>query len=316
MQVDILGSPSLFFVLFFVALCGAADGAVQGALFGQAATTADSRNTQAIIIGTSVSGIVVCIIRIITKAGFHGDAGVRLSSNVYFILSALLCGTCIVVYLTIIPKYRNVQFIKEYEFQGHDLAEVDDLVSQIDTNGHAALEHAEGEESCRPVQRVGYIQVACHVKEPLFALILCYIITLSIFPGVITEDINQHERDSWFPILLLTCFNIADFCGKGVPVSWQQHFFGKYKLLIFSCVRLLFIPLFMVIIKIDAGSFPIAILTFLLGLSNGALTALSMIYATALVEDTYAVDLAGNLAVLALTLGLTLGAFSGFLWLL
>jgi phage tail protein X len=42
-------------------------------------------------------------------------------------------------------------------------------------------------------------------------------VTLSIFPGVLAEDVHSAELGSWYPVALLTAFNLADWAGKSVP---------------------------------------------------------------------------------------------------
>lgn len=64
-----------------------------------------------------------------------------------------------------------------------------------------------------------------------------------------------------------------------------------------------------------AGPGVIGLLAVLLGLSNGWLTSCAMIGAPQRVAAS-AAALAGNLMVLSLILGLCVGAFCGFLWLL
>lgn len=42
-------------------------------------------------------------------------------------------------------------------------------------------------------------------------------VTLSIFPGVLAEDVHSAELGSWYPVALLTVFNLGDWAGKSVP---------------------------------------------------------------------------------------------------
>ncbi len=42
-------------------------------------------------------------------------------------------------------------------------------------------------------------------------------VTLSIFPGVLAEDVHSAELGSWYPVALLTVFNLADWAGKSAP---------------------------------------------------------------------------------------------------
>ena len=78
---------------------------------------------------------------------------------------------------------------------------------------------------------------------------------------------------------------------------------------------MLFVPAFHYAAVGGAGPAVIGLLTVLLGTSNGYLTACAMIEGPSAVPPA-AAELAGNLMVLFLILGLCIGAASGFLWLL
>lgn len=86
---------------------------------------------------------------------------------------------------------------------------------------------------------------------------------------------------------------------------------------IFTAVmcRLAFIPAFHLAAVGGAGPAVLGLLTALLGTTNGWLTACAMM-AGAAAAPPAAAELAGNLMVLFLILGLCIGAACGFLWLL
>eukprot|EP00951_Prasinocladus_malaysianus_P024223 scaffold208475_cov43-Prasinocladus_malaysianus.AAC.1 len=71
----------------------------------------DHRLSQAVTTGTAVSGLFVCVLRIITKAaGGHGAAGLRLSSYVYFSMSAVIAGICIVLDTCVMPSLPVIRY--------------------------------------------------------------------------------------------------------------------------------------------------------------------------------------------------------------
>ncbi|PNX89993.1 equilibrative nucleotide transporter 1-like protein, partial [Trifolium pratense] len=47
-----------------------------------------------------------------------------------------------------------------------------------------------------------------------FGMVIIYVVTLAIFPGYITEDVHSELLKDWYPILLITCFNVFDLVGK------------------------------------------------------------------------------------------------------
>lgn len=243
--MDMSAQPSLTAILILVAICGAADGSAQGALFGQAACLSSQTNTQALVTGTSTSGVLVCLIRIGTKALFPGTEGIRLSSSLYFFISSILCGACVIIQWKILPRHET-QSSREYEFRSQELLPPSSSETQAivvpasdsqDRYSSGALKSDNHQSD--------YLLVGLIIKAPMISLIGCYIVTLSIFPGVITEDLNTQHTSSWYPILLVSVFNVADLIGKCVPEYLQQYFYSGKLLLIISASRLLFIPLYL-----------------------------------------------------------------------
>lgn len=329
MQLDSLNAQSLGLLLSFVALSGAADGAAQGALFGVAAVSKNSAtNTQMLISGTSTSGIIVCLIRLGTKGIFPGNEGVKVSSNLYFLISGLICVCCTFVFYWVLPKYEQ-DTSRLYVFEASDITneesshglqgEAEDHCSGLDESRKRILSI---EEAPYPIEDDNVTQTSAQALEmsreimhPMIALVVCYVVTLSIFPGVLAEDLGQDASKSWYPIILIFIFNVSDFIGKLCPPGIQRLFASKNKVLVISALRALFIPLFLIAAHSSISVPFITILTILLGLTNGALTTVCMVFAPTLVS-TDKMELCGNLTVLALVVGLNLGAFSGFLWLL
>lgn len=138
----------------------------------------------------------------------------------------------------------------------------------------------------------------------------------------------------WLPVTLIACFNLADLVGKSLPpdlppidtdlpaprsgsLTWRSlasriSGLGALKL---SVSRLAFVPLFWAATTAGSGVLVLAGLTFLLGVSNGYLSSLAMMRAPHGLDPTSA-EGAGTMMVFFLLTGLTLGAFSGWLWLL
>ncbi|KAJ8574276.1 hypothetical protein K7X08_026081 [Anisodus acutangulus] len=77
-----------------VGVCGIADAFVQGGVTG-AASELPERYMQATVAGTAASGVLVSLLRILTKAVYPQDAhGLRRSANLYFIFSIAMMILC------------------------------------------------------------------------------------------------------------------------------------------------------------------------------------------------------------------------------
>jgi hypothetical protein len=74
---------------------------------------------QAVVGGTASSGVIICCLRVITKAALPPTrAGLRSSTALYFALSGLLSLACFVVYYTVLPKLGIVQYYKQKKAEG------------------------------------------------------------------------------------------------------------------------------------------------------------------------------------------------------
>lgn len=283
-------------------------GIAQGALFGDAAVSGDPLNTQSLIVGTSTSGLIISLLRLFTKAAFPTEQAIHISSNLYFLISGMICVLCIYIFSAMSKKkdYGTNQGPEESTQDMHQGDSCEDK-SLLGPEGATSMNIHTPDLECSGNLK-GIFQKAW---QPLLSNMACYWVTLSIFPGVLAEDLNFNDN-SWYPLALLTIFNAADCVGKFFPLGIQMKFCSKTSVLLMALLRCSFIPLYLVAL----GSVPaISILTILLGISNGALTTINMVYATMLVDNTEQ-QTCGSVSVLFLMLGLNLGAFSGFLWLL
>ena len=59
-------------------------------------------------------------------------------------------------------------------------------------------------------QSFSYLYTAKAIWQPAASVCSVYTITLAIFPGFLAEDISSQQLGSWYPVLLITAFNIAD----------------------------------------------------------------------------------------------------------
>ncbi|KAF6258945.1 nucleoside transporter-domain-containing protein [Scenedesmus sp. NREL 46B-D3] len=240
---------ALTVVLLAVVLVGVLDGLSQGAIFADAAAL-PPQYTHAVVGGTASSGVIICLLRIATKAALPPTrAGLRKSTAIYFSISGGITLCCFAVYYAVLPRLGVVRYHKR-------------------------------------------------------ALQL----------GVLSEDIQSADLGSWYPILLITAFNISDLVGKNIPFCGLTP--SPRTLLACSLLRVVFVPAFLLAGRHAGGVASLmALLTVSLGFSNGLLTALLMTLAPASVECGEE-GLVESIMVFSLVLGLTLGALAGWLWLL
>lgn len=277
-----------------VGLSGVADALVQGSIVGSAGELPE-RYMQATIAGTAASGVLVSALRIFTKAVYPQDAsGLQKSANLYFAVSIVIVFICMVFYnlaykLPIMKYYDDLKI---------------NAVSAEEDNGPLT----------GSVWRSTVWDTVGRIKWYGFGIMLIYVVTLSIFPGYITEDVHSQLLKDWYPVLLITSFNVFDLVGKCMTAVYLLE---NAKAAIVSCVvRLLFFPLFLVCLhgpKFFRTEIPVTILTCVLGLTNGYFTSVLMILAPKTVKFQHA-ETAGIVSVLFLVIGLAAGSIVSWVW--
>lgn len=244
------------------------------------------RLTRHLIEKMMVAGVLVSILRIITKASLtQSPKGLQKSAHLYFIVGASILFCCIVscnllCKLPVMQHYYRV------------------LLDEP------------------PCSKAKFWTVVGKVRWPAFGIFITYVVTLSIFPGFIAEDLESKLLQDWYPIILITIYNIADLVGKSLTAIYILKNINKATW--FCITRILFYPLFMACIhgpRWLKTELPVIVLTFLLGLSNGYLTSVIMISTPKLLPASEA-ELSAIVMVVFLGIGLVGGSVLGWFWIL
>ncbi|ESW03431.1 hypothetical protein PHAVU_011G013500 [Phaseolus vulgaris] len=277
-----------------VGLSGVADALVQGSIVGSAGELPE-RYTQAVIAGTAGSGVLVSVLRIITKAVYPQDAaGLQKSANLYFSVSIVIVFICMVLY-NMVHKLPVMKYYNELKVE-------------------AASANEDNGPLTGAVWRSTLWDIVGSIKWYGFGIVLIYLVTLAIFPGYITEDVHSEVLKDWYPILLIAAYNVFDLVGKSLTAV---YFLQNAKVAIGSCIaRLLFFPLFFACLhgpQFFRSEIPVTILTCLLGLTNGYLTSVLMMLIPKAVKLQHA-ETAGIVSVLFLVLGLAAGSVVAWFW--
>ncbi|XP_058102620.1 equilibrative nucleotide transporter 1-like [Magnolia sinica] len=278
-----------------VALSGVADALVQGGVIG-AAGELPNRYMQATCAGTAASGVLVSIMRIITKAIFPQDArGLRCSANLYFGVSIVVMVICFIFY-NVADKLPVIQYYKELKMEVMN----EQITEKGSLTGSAWRSTLWG--------------IVGRMKWFGFGIFLIYVVTLSIFPGYVTEDVHSQVLKDWYPIILIAGYNVFDLVGKSLTAFYLLE---NANIAVGACIaRLLFYPLFLGCLhgpKIFQTETPVVVLTCLLGLTNGYFTSVLMILAPKAVPLQHA-ETAGIVIVLFLVIGLAVGSIVSWFW--
>lgn len=236
--------------------------------------------------------------RIITKSIYPQDAdGLRKSANLYFTVSIVVMAICLVCYnvadrLPIVQYYRDIKVraLKEERSEKGPM------------NGSS--------------WRSTLWSIIGRIKWSGFGIFLIYAVTLSIFPGYITEDVHSAALKDWYPIILIAGYNVFDLVGKSLTAVYLLE---NSTVAVGACFgRLLFYPLFLGCLhgpEFFRTEIPVTVLTCLLGLTNGYLTSVLMILAPKTVPIQHA-EIAGIVMVLFIGFGLTTGSLVSWFWII
>ncbi|XP_015260694.1 PREDICTED: equilibrative nucleoside transporter 4-like [Cyprinodon variegatus] len=143
----------------------------------------------------------------------------------------------------------------------------------------------------------------------MLSIAVTYSITLCLFPGLESE-IRNNTLGEWLPILIMATFNMSDFVGKilaALPYDWSGG-----RLLFFSCLRVVFIPLFVLCVypvgapMLSHPAWP-CLFSLLMGVTNGYFGSVPMIQAAGKVPPEQR-ELAGNTMTVSYMTGLMVGS--------
>ncbi|KFQ13957.1 Equilibrative nucleoside transporter 3, partial [Leptosomus discolor] len=270
------------------------------------------RNLQALISGQAMGGTISAVASMIDLAA---AADVTDSALAYFLTADIFIVICIMVYL-LLPRL-------EYSSQKESpsLATVppdsstEDEAEPGGTTNTLFLTKSTGIPPLRPILQ----------KTTLLGFCLFYVffISIIIFPSLSSniESVSKSSGSLWStkyfaPLSSFLLYNFADWCGRQVT-AWIQVPGPKSKLLpTLVLLRTIFLPLFILsnyqprahirTVVFNKDIYPV-VFTALLGLSNGYLGTLVIIYGPKIVPKELA-EAAGVVMTFYLMLGLAVGS--------
>eukprot|EP00250_Pteridium_aquilinum_P008569 c18042_g1_i1 orf=205-1512(+) len=304
-------------------LNGVADSLVQGSVVGSAGEL-PSRYMQAVMSGTAASGVLISVLRIISRAVMpQNQSGIEASAYLYFIVSIVIMIVCVACY-NLVGKLRVMQYYERLKSsQAESVHLLDHNIRSDEVEEQSKVQEMRGPKTAENVSEdlniaksVSYIDVWKKVQGLALSIAFIYVVTLSIFPGHITEDLNSSYFGDWYAIILTLAYNLFDFIGKFLPGFPMFMTENRTVAIGGSVARALFYLLFY--LCVHGPSFfqldtVVIISTCLLGLTNGYFTSVLMILAPNSVPVEEA-EVTGFLMVMFLILGLAAGSILEWVW--
>uniref|UniRef100_A0A8C2GEJ7 Equilibrative nucleoside transporter 4 n=1 Tax=Cyprinus carpio TaxID=7962 RepID=A0A8C2GEJ7_CYPCA len=296
------------------------------------------RYTQGVMTGESTAGVIISLSRIFTKLLIKNE---RKNTIIFFIISICMVLLCFILHI-FVRRTRFVQYYTGLARQGLSHAkDHSQNGTQYQVHHDVITEEGNGAVGSSPTEdgstdfAGGNTYVRFDVPKPkikqswpgikgmilhryvvarviwtyMLSIAVTYFITLCLFPGLESE-IRNVTLGEWLPILIMAIFNISDFVGKilaAVPYEWN----GTH-LLFCSCVRVVFIPLFIMCVypaqkpTFSHPAWP-CIFSLLMGITNGYFGSVPMIHAAGKVAPEQR-ELAGNIMTVSYMSGLMLGS--------
>ncbi|CAN1123975.1 Equilibrative nucleotide transporter 3 [Linum perenne] len=266
----------------FIGIClisavfGVADAHVQGGMVGDLSFMHPDF-IQSFLAGLAASGALTSALRLITKAAFENTKnGLRKGALLFF---------------------------------GSKTVSAD-----LAAGGLQTLPDQEAVEQAKHVTRFSNRELLRQNTDYVIDIFLIYALTLSIFPGFLSEDTGSHSLGTWYALVLISMYNVWDLIGRYIPLVKFAKLESRKGLTAAVFSRFLLIPAFYFTAKYGEQGWMI-LLTSVLGLTNGYLTVCVLTAAPKGYKGPEQNAL-GNLLVVFLLAGIFSGVTLDWLWLI
>ncbi|ONI18631.1 hypothetical protein PRUPE_3G228300 [Prunus persica] len=299
----------------FIGICaisaafGIADAHVQGGMVGDLSFMSGEL-IQSFLAGLAASGALTSALRLITKAAFENSHnGLRKGAILFFAISSIFELLCVILYAFAFPKLPIVKY-----YRSKAASEGSKTVSaDLAAGGIQTLPEADEEEQ-RDLERLGNKQLLLQNIDYALDMFLIYALTLSIFPGFLSEDTGSHSLGTWYALVLIAMYNVSDLIGRYIPLVKFLKLENRRGLMVVILSRFLLVPAFYFTAKYGDQGWMIMLTSFL-GLSNGYLTVCVLTSAPKGYKGPEQNAL-GNLLVVFLLVGIFAGVTLDWLWLI
>lgn len=295
----IRGSVGFAFVCVLVFLNGSVDSIAQTSVYGMAGMM-PGEYTQAVMLGNSISGIILGVARVACLAIFSTDsAGLAKGTTVYFTISGVILVACCLTQLHITRHPLVKQNVLGLCRPGSEI-----LISANDCDPPTSFQTPDQES-------VNYRYLFRRVWLYASLVFANFFTTCSMFPGVAISTSVEGLNYSWFVVLIVLTYYTFDFIGRQIVGLYMMK---PGVLVVCTALRLLF---WMTTLLIAAQIPPHAIFKAtwfifgniaLLAITNGYYCTQHMIYGPDQVKGMNK-DKAGNIMSFSLSLGVGLGSF-------
>lgn len=300
----------------FIGICviscafGVADAHVQGGMVGDLSFMRPEF-IQSFLAGLAASGALTSALRLITKAAFENTKdGLRKGALLFFAISTFFEFLCVLLYAFAFPKLPIVKY-----YRSKAASEGSKTVSaDLAAGGIQTLPGQQAEEDPKQLERLSTKELLLLNIDYALDMFLIFVLTLSIFPGFLSEDTGSHSLGTWYALVLIAMYNVWDLIGRYIPLFKCLKLESRKGLMIAILSRFLLVPAFYYTAKYGDQGWMIMLTSFL-GLTNGYLTVCVLTSAPKGYKGPEQNAL-GNILVLFLLGGIFAGVTLDWLWLI
>ncbi|CAO1941615.1 unnamed protein product [Urochloa humidicola] len=303
------GIAAFIGVCTIVAVFGIASGHVEGTMTGDLSLMCPEF-IQSFSAGMAASGAITSALRLVTKAAFENSRdGLRKGALLFFSISCFFALLCLLLYAYAFPKLPIVKFYRSKAASEGSLTVMADLAA----GGIGSHPNSSAEQRSAPPERLSNKQLLVQNVDYALHMFLIYLLTLSVFPGFLAEDVGSHSLGSWYALVLIASYNACDLIGRYLPLFGSVKLTSRKGLSVAVLARFALLPAFYYAGKRGGESWMVALASSL-GLSNGYLTVCVLTEAPKGYKGPEQNAL-GNLLVFCLLAGIFAGAVLDWLWL-
>ncbi|KAI3499215.1 hypothetical protein L1887_35008 [Cichorium endivia] len=260
--------------------------------------------------GLAASGALTSGLRMLAKGMFDNSKnGLRKGALLFFTLCTIFELLCALLYAFVFPKLPIVKYYRSKAASEGSKTVSADLVA-----GGIYSHSEEDEANSTKQERLNNKELLIQNTDYTMDMFLIYLLTLSIFPGFLSEDTGSHSLGSWYALVLIAMYNVWDLVGRYIPLIKCLKLESRKGLMISVFARFLLIPAFYFTAKYADQGYMIFLTSFL-GLTNGYLTVCVLTSAPKGYKGPEQNAL-GNILVLYLMGGIFFGVMCDWLWLI
>eukprot|EP01017_Pseudomicrothorax_dubius_P029736 TRINITY_DN3645_c0_g2_i2.p1 TRINITY_DN3645_c0_g2~~TRINITY_DN3645_c0_g2_i2.p1 ORF type:complete len:469 (-),score=111.97 TRINITY_DN3645_c0_g2_i2:167-1429(-) len=271
------------------------------------ATKFEIRYITIFFVGTGFSGLMMSVLRILCLAIFGTSQESLLYSTIlYFIAAGLMNGVTLILYSRFKKSEAYFSFIAPSES-----ALTASTQGTIQTERESLLEAEKAKEKSSTVELAATLSVTKQIFIYLSFMILLYVQTFMLFPGVSLARKVSFLDGNWSPVIMITIYNIFDTVGKNF--SEKRDWYSPTRVFVVILSRFVFYWLFISVARATAGevfdSDYILIGTMILfAMTNGFGTSALMVLAPERATQELR-EKVGFVMVFGLLLGICSGSF-------